>query len=475
MKMVALGWVGQEQKLDRRSFLKASLAGSASALLPRLSLANSEDGFFELVAEAGQAKLYGEQGPLSDLWLYNGQLPGPEIRVKRGERVKVRFTNRLDEATSVHWHGIRIDNAMDGVSGLTQPPVEPGESFDYDFVAPDAGTYWYHAHNMSWNQVPRGLSGPLIVEEEEPTFLPETDIIMALNDWRLDDNGALDTESFGARMDFSHAGRLGNWLTINGVSMPDIPLQAGRWHRLRLINTSASRVLDFAPSRFGAKLIGLDGQCFGEARDIKGTVQLSPAQRMDLVMRPEEIGTIPFETMTGKPFTFANFQVGSPTVNEMPLTAPAANALPEPDLSSARTLPLVMEGGAMGGMRNLMKDGKQLDMRQMMEAGIFWAFNGVAGMEDKPMFSAKRDETIILESRNDTAFAHAMHIHGHHFRVLERNGEKLEHPDWRDTFTTVPRETVKIAFVSDNPGRWLIHCHMLGHAASGMMTWFEVS
>ena len=91
------------------------------------------------------------------------------------------------------------------------------------------------------------------------------------------------------------------------------------------------------------------------------------------------------------------------------------------------------------------------------------------------MFTAERGETIVLESRNDTAFAHAMHIHGHHFRVLERNGESLEHPDWRDTFTTVPRETVRIAFVADNPGKWLIHCHMLGHAASGMMTWFVVN
>lgn len=461
--------------MDRRLFLKGTLASGASTLLPRLSLAKSSDGFFELEAGKSQAKLYGDQGPFSDLWLYNGQLPGPEIRAKQGERVRVRFTNRLDEPTSIHWHGIRIDNAMDGVAGLTQPAVKPGESFDYDFVAPDAGTYWYHAHNMSWNQVPRGLSGALIIEEANEPFPVENDLTLILNDWRLDEDGALDTDSFGARMDFSHAGRLGNWLTVNGTSLPDIPLQAGRWHRLRLINTSASRVLDIAPARFGAKLIGLDGQCFGEARDVEGTMQLSPAQRMDLVMRPETVGTIPFEMMTGQPFTFANFQVSASEPDEQPLTLPGVNRLPEPDLSTARTLPLVMAGGAMGGMRSLMKDGQELDMRQMMEAGLFWAFNGDAGMQDAPFFSAKRGESIILESRNDTAFAHAMHIHGHHFRVLERNGDTLEHQDWRDTFTTVPRETVRIAFVADNPGKWLIHCHMLGHAASGMMTWFEVS
>ncbi|WP_157738870.1 multicopper oxidase family protein [Labrenzia sp. VG12] len=460
--------------MNRRTFLKTSAAGIGAALLPTFSLARSADGFFELTAEKGQARLYGNDGGLSDLWLYNGRLPGPEIRVKRGERVKIRFLNKLEEATSVHWHGIRIDNAMDGVAGLTQPAVEPGESFDYDFVVPDAGTYWYHAHTMSWNQVPRGLAGPLIVEENEPVFDPANDITLMLNDWRLKEDGTLETASFGARHDFSHAGRLGNWLTINGASMPDISLQQDRWHRIRLINSSASRVLDIAPSRFGARVIALDGQPFDEARDIDGTLQLSPAQRMDLVMRPETAEDIAFETMTGQPFQFATFKVSKASAPDRPFTMPAANALPEPDLEAARKVPLNMAGGAMMGMRALMEEKSEDEIRQMMENGMFWAFNGKAGMDDTPLFSAQNGETIVIESRNDTSFAHAMHLHGHHFRVLERNGEKLKHPDWRDTFTTQPRETVRIAFVTDNPGKWLIHCHMLGHAASGMMTWFEV-
>jgi FtsP/CotA-like multicopper oxidase with cupredoxin domain len=460
--------------VDRRSFLKGSLAGGATALLPSFSLAKADDGFFELTAETGPARLYGDDGGVSNLWLYNGKLPGPEIRVRRGERVKVRFVNRLEEPSSVHWHGIRIDNAMDGVAGLTQDAVAPGESFDYDFAAPDAGTYWYHAHTMSWNQVPRGLAGPLIVEEDEPAFDPALDITMMLNDWRLDENGVLETASFGAMHDFSHAGRLGNWMTINGVSKPDIPLQKSRWHRLRLVNSSAARVIDLAPSRFGAKVIALDGQPFEAPRDMEGTLQLSPGQRMDVVMRPEEPGDIAFETMTGQPFTFATFKVGEASAPDAPLTMPARNDLPEPDLSKARAIPLDMAGGAMGGMRGMMTGRTEADLRRMMQDGLFWGFNGEAGMDGTPMFSAKRGETIVIESRNDTAFAHAIHLHGHHFRVLERGGKVLEHPDWRDTYTTVPDETVKVALVADNPGKWLIHCHMLGHAASGMMDWFEV-
>lgn len=465
--------------MDRRTFLATTLGTGAAVALPRLTLAEAENGFFELTAAKGRVRLYDDDSGPSDLWLYNSQLPGPEIRVKRGERVKVRFVNKLDEPTSVHWHGIRIDNAMDGVAGLTQEPVQPGQSFDYDFVAPDAGTYWYHAHTMSWNQVPRGLAGPLIIEENEDTFTPDTDITLALSDWRLTDEGVLDTGSFGNPHDFSHAGRMGNWLTMNGQSLPDIPLQQGRWHRLRLINTSASRILDLAPSRFGAQVIGLDGQVFDRPRDIQETLQLSPAQRMDLVMRPETAGTIPFEMMTGQPFTFANFVVteaaSDGTPESGPLVMPKANELPEPDPSAARTVPLRMEGGAMGGMRLAMRDGAEMSMRELAGNGYFWAFNGHAGMGKGPLFSAQRGETIILESVNDTAFPHAIHLHGHHFRVLERNGKKLANPDWRDTYTTVRGETVKIAFVTDNPGKWLVHCHMLGHATSGMMDWFEVA
>ena len=129
----------------------------------------------------------------------------------------------------------------------------------------------------------------------------------------------------------------------------------------------------------------------------------------------------------------------------------------------------------MGRMQSATMNGQEMSMRELVQAGNFWAFNGQAGMGDKPLFSAKRGETIVLESTNNTAFPHAIHLHGHHFRVLERNGEKLAHPDWRDTFTTQRGETVKIALVADNPGRWLVHCHMLGHAASGMMDWFEVA
>ena len=213
--------------MNRRDFLKLSSSGIAAAVAPvHFSAAWASDGLLELTAGQSSHKLY--KDTVSDLWTYNGSLPGPELRVKRGGRVKVRFINQLDEPSSVHWHGIRIDNAMDGVSGLTQNPIQPGDRFEYDFVAPDAGTYWYHAHTKSWNQVARGLYGPLIIEEEGPVFDRQHDLTLMLDDWRLDRDGKLDDRSFGAMMDWSHAGRLGNWLTINGAKPAIVQTEAKR-------------------------------------------------------------------------------------------------------------------------------------------------------------------------------------------------------------------------------------------------------
>lgn len=462
--------------MNRRRFLASSAGTLAGCALPRLVLAATGPGLIELEAVKGQAELYGKEGKLSDLWLYNGSLPGPELRLRKGETLSVRFTNRLDEPTSIHWHGIRIDNAMDGVAGLTQPPVQPGESFDYTFTVPDAGTFWYHAHTMSWNQVPRGLSGVLIVEEETPFVPRDRDLTLFLSDWRLDEEGVLITAGLGSMHDFSHAGRLGNWLTVNGQSRPDIPVVRGAWHRLRLVNASSARVLDLEPSRFGAQLLALDGQALPALRKVEGPVRLAPGQRMDLVIKPEGDLPIPFELTTGQPFVFARFlprdAAAGAADDDLP-ALPAPNALPEPNLANARELPLEMAGGAMGGMRIMMQRG--LDPQALMADGKFWIFNGAPGSLETPMFKVARGESVVLNVSNLSGFPHAVHLHGHHFRVLELNGTELDPADWHDTVTLEPEERARIAFVADNPGKWLLHCHMLGHAASGMTGWFEVA
>ncbi|MBW3098977.1 multicopper oxidase family protein [Pseudohoeflea sp. DP4N28-3] len=463
--------------ISRRSLL----AGGAATLLPlpTLSLAETGDGWLDLKAGPAARKLYTPDGPDSPLWTYNGQVPGPEIRLKRGERVKVRFTNELTEPTSIHWHGIRIDNAMDGVAGLTQAAVAPGESFTYDFVVPDAGTYWYHAHNKSWNQVGRGLYGPLIVDEEQPAFDRAHDLTLVVDDWRLVQPGILDTESFGALMDWAHGGRLGNWITVNGVAQPKLRLKRGETYRLRLINAANARVFEIDPNRFGAKVLAYDGQPLREPATLPyAPALLGPAQRMDLLVKAEEDFVIE-ELSTTRPFPLVGFAAtaGETASNAAPAVLPLApNAIAEPDLAGARRVKVVMQGGAMGGPVDITYNGKRLEGEDFPRTRQSWAFNGIANLAKEPLFAAEPGETIVIETVNLTSWVHAMHVHGHHFRVLSRSGSEIdEDQPWRDTFLIGPEQTTEIAFVADNRGKWLYHCHMLEHAAAGMTTWFDVS
>ena len=479
--------MAHEHTSNRRSFLKMTGIGLAALSFPVLVAAKTPDGFIELRATKTAHKIAGEQSAPSALWLYNGKSPGPEIRVTQGDTVRVRFINELDEPTSIHWHGIRIDNAMDGVSNLTQSPVMPGETFDYVFTVPDAGTFWYHAHNKSWEQVARGLYGPLIVEEPTPLFDRDHDITLMIDDWRLDEDGAIHLDSLGALRDWSHAGRLGNWLTVNGGSQPTFRLNRGEAYRLRLINAANARILQIDPSAIGAKLIGYDGFLFPQPRETKGEIiPVTPAQRVDLLLTADDttmrklndVGDFALLEVSGRQaLSMAVFEIaeGAGGDTQVPDLARAVNTIARPELAAARHEKLVMQGGAMGGMGSMMHRGRMMGMRDVRRTGQMWAFNGVANLADEPLFRANTGQTIILSTDNQTGWPHGIHLHGHHFQIIEHNGKAPAQIDWRDTFTIERDESVKIAFVADNPGKWLLHCHMLEHAAAGMNTWFEVT
>ena len=162
--------------LSRRNFLAAGIAATAIPLLGRTGATQPADGFRVITLMPGEAHLRGRDRPATPIWGYDGTVPGTTLRILRGDEVKVRFVNRLAQPTAVHWHGIRIDNRMDGVPHLTQDPIAPGGSFDYRFTAPDAGTFWYHPHANSLEQLGRGLAGPLIVEEPE-TVAVDRDVL----------------------------------------------------------------------------------------------------------------------------------------------------------------------------------------------------------------------------------------------------------------------------------------------------------
>lgn len=458
-------------KINRRNLLQSMGACAASITTPiNFSLAKAGDGFFELTAGYSKHDFY-EKGQIkSDLWTYNGSTPGPEIRVKQGERVRVKLINRLEEPTTIHWHGIRIANDMDGVSGLTQEPVQPGEEFIYDFVVPDAGSFWYHAHHKSWQQVAMGLYGPLIVEEPDPVFDLEHDLTLVLDDWRLGNDGALQVASLGSLRDWSHGGRLGNWMTVNGKSKSHFNLNKGEAYRLRLINACNARTLQIDTN--GYAVIALDGVALPKPENGNDSALiLATAQRADLLVIANDEFSL--REVTGEQeMVISSFKIvdAKPAVKTTASELPPS-LLPEPDLSKGRKIVVRMSGGAMGDMGNIVYKGKKLVGEDFRNTRQLWAMNGIANLPEKPLFTARLGETIIIETFNDTVFAHAMHIHGHHFKIIEGYEKGL----WRDTFLVERSQKTAIAFVADNPGKWLYHCHMLEHAAAGMSTWFEVT
>ena len=470
------------KQLNRRKVIGIAASALGTIKFPALALAQQTDGSFELRAKPTLTKLSGTNSAASGLWLYNGQSPGPEIRLKQGQRAQIRFINELDRPTSVHWHGIRIDNAMDGVSGLTQPAVPPGGTFDYDFVVPDSGTFWYHAHHASWEQVARGLYGPLIVEEPDLIVDRLHDLTLVIDDWRLAEDGSLHLPSFGSLMDWSHAGRLGNWLTVNGQSQPGFQLNAGQNYRLRLINASNARIFKIDLANLSADILGIDGFLFKTPRVATSAhLDIAPAQRVDLLVNPLQPvnGSSQFsmqEISTEEPLKIANFAVTkSDAPQQAKPTSLPQNAVEPARVEKAIRVPLLMTGGAMGQLDNITYQGKVLKQDDLRRTKQLWAFNGTANLAESPLFNVKRGQSIVLEAENQTAWPHAMHVHGHHFQILSRNGVELQNKDWRDTFIIDRNEKVAVAFVADNPGKWLIHCHMLEHAAAGMRTRFDVT
>ncbi len=460
---------------NRRQFIKASVAGLLGASLFRPTRGHANLTSFELSASNGQFMFGDDQENATQVMFYNQSIPGPVIRIPQGRESIVQLRNSLDEPTSVHWHGLRIDNAMDGVPDLTQPPVMPGQQFEYHLTPPDAGTYWYHSHMRSWAQLALGLAGVLIVEEANPPRVDQ-DLVFAIDDWRLDREMQMDTESFGSMHDWSHGGRLGNFITINGETEPSFEVASGERVRLRLLNIANARIMNLLFNESGISVVAIDGQPVEAFTPEDGRIVLAPGQRADLIIdMTADPGTrSAIELVIGEyAYEVAGFdysqQARRAQLLDTPIRLPdnPANKIVLP--TEFKRVPLLMQGGAMGGMRGAIFEGRELDIRELVQRQKVWALNGIVGMPAEPLFSVRRGTAVSLDVHNDNNWPHAMHIHGHHF-IHDRN------PGWwRDTTLFQRGERGAMQFVADNPGKWLIHCHMVEHMAGGMLTWFEVT
>jgi FtsP/CotA-like multicopper oxidase with cupredoxin domain len=355
------------------------------------------------------------------------------------------------------------------VPHLTQHTVLPGATFDYDFTVPDAGTFWYHPHESSYEQVARGLAAPLIVEERDP-ILYDRDEILMLADWRLSKEGALD-ERFGTPHDRGHAGRLGNVVTVAGKPSPDFEIRRNERVRLRLINAASARIFRLRLEGLNARLIAVDGQPVPPTSGYGEGLTLAPGNRADVIVdgRGAPGTAYPIVDLRGRRSEIARLVISrDAALRAEPLASPIElkpNPVTPPDLSAMKPVELAMTGGA--------KD--EMDISFVSKGERIWAFNGQSGMSGTPLFQLRRNETVAVRMRNATAWPHAMHFHGHHFRIIARADGKPFPSYWWDTILMEPKDDMTIAFAGDNPGRWMIHCHMLDHQASGMDTWFEVA
>lgn len=467
--------------MSRRAVLTGSAALATAAVIRRGARAGSRTDV-ALTASPGQWPLVGASQPRTDVWCYGGSIPGPVIRVRQGDPVRIVVENKLGENTTVHWHGIRLPNAMDGVPGLTQPPITPGEKFTYEFTPPDAGTFWYHPHADSLRQLGRGLAGALIVEESEPIAV-DRDLLWMLADWRLTSDAQI-AGGFGNAMEAAMSGRVGNTVTLNGAISKEVAVRAGERVRLRLVNCALARIMALRFEGHKPVIVAIDGQRCEPHAPEHGRILLGPAMRVDLVIdmqgEPGRRYRVVDDFYEGMAYWLTQLAYDEKALlrahpSEGSLRLPR-NPVPEPDLAAAEHRTLTLQGGMMGG-NGMMGMGM---MGMGMSRGAAWSINGMSMTGDgnsdmPPLLMLERGRSYLLTIRNDTAWWHPMHLHGHSFRVLRRNGAAVPHHQWADTVLVSPREAVDIAFVADNPGDWMFHCHVTDHQASGLMTVLRVT
>jgi FtsP/CotA-like multicopper oxidase with cupredoxin domain len=377
---------------------------------------------------------------------YDGGVPGPLIEANAGDAIRARLTNNLPQPTTIHWHGLRVPADMDGTESV-QPPVEPGGTFDYEFVVPDAGTFWYHSHVNETEQLERGLYGALVVRgPDEPQLDGER--ILLLDDLKLgpDDEVA----PFGDEHEL-HAGREGDVRLVNGTQEPGLEIAGGQIERWRIVNAANTRFVRLSIGARPLSILGTDGGLLPSP--VEATeVLVTPGERVDLAVGPFEDGeelpieSLPYDRGKGElpQERFATLRVGTaaPSRAEIPPTLRQIEPLVAGDTPPTRTVSL----------------------KALMHGGLH--------QRDEPV---RVGELQVWDLVNETGQDHPFHLHGFFFQVVEQSGASPPVLAWKDTVNVPRKEQVRIAWLPDDrPGEWMYHCHILEHHAMGMMAHFEV-
>jgi FtsP/CotA-like multicopper oxidase with cupredoxin domain len=395
--------------------------------------AGEADSAFTLHAKHARVEL--ASGKEIDALTFDGSVPGPELRVHQGDLVQVTLVNDdIEDGVTIHWHGLDVPNAEDGVAGVTQNAVQPGERYVYRFRAEQAGTFWYHSHQHSSDEVARGLFGAIVVEPRGPKR-PGLDLTLVAHD-------------------------ADGTLAINGVDdVAPQTIRAGTPVRLRLVNTEST------PQRFGVsgtpfRVLAIDGTALHAPGLVHAqTLELAAGGRYD----------VGFEMPAG------------PVVAGL-TDAPARIVLSPDGRTNAPQVTAGSRFDPLGygepartpfGAASHFDRSFRLELTQKLgfldgKPGRHWALNGHL-YPRVPMFMVKPGDLVKVEIENDTGNPHPMHLHGHHVLVLSRDGRTSSgSPWWSDTLNVDAHERFVVAFRADNPGIWMDHCHNLGHAAQGL-------
>uniref|UniRef100_UPI0038BA9A6C multicopper oxidase family protein n=1 Tax=Halobacillus mangrovi TaxID=402384 RepID=UPI0038BA9A6C len=435
---------------------------------------------FDVTAEEVKWELNSEHQIMA--YTYGGTVPGEEIRVKEGKTVKINFTNNLKVPTTIHWHGVPVPNEQDGIPGVTQDAVLPGETYTYQFTAENPGTYWYHTHQNGAEMIDKGLYGTFIIEPEQGNPI-DKDYTLVLDEWESSKLNREITSYHGDSM--AHGGHSSDQeqgmmehnmdsydiYTINGKTYDSTsPLKVKKGDKVKLRFVNAGYIVHKMHIPIEYKVTHVDGQEVNAPKDEDGSIlEIAPGERFD----------IEFSADGEDNFTIDN-HVSRKAAKDMRIDVVYVDGKTETQshTEESKEVDLTNLGEYTEGPFSLEDS---FDTEYEMDLGaamsdegmkMVWTINNEVYPDTKP-FEVKKGEKVKVRLVNNSMddSVHPMHLHGHFFQVLSKDGKPLKgSPIIKDTLNVKPGETYEVAFLADNPGNWLFHCHDLHHASNGMVT-----